>query len=355
MIGQRIKQARSAAGLSLRTLAAQTGVSHTAIAKYERGDALPSSEVLLALSQALGVRVEYFFRAGGIELAGVEYRKHARLPQKALRRIQGAVLEQLERFLELQELLPQRRVPPFSVAANLPTRVTTLDAIEDLALELRNTWGLGRNPVPVLCDTLEERGILVFQVATPAEGKFDGLAAKFDNAPIVVVGQDWPGDRQRFTLAHELGHLVLDGRLAPGLDEEKAAHRFAGAFLAPRPEVIKELGTARTRLEPRELCVLKAAYGLSMRAWLFRARDLGILSEHAYIEHQKLFRSRGWHTREPCDPYPRERPQLFSQLLFHALAEDLITESKAAELMGLSAMDFHAMRHMERADAAAHQ
>ncbi|MBK1631927.1 transcriptional regulator [Thiohalocapsa halophila] len=355
MIGQRIKQARAAAGLSLRALSAQAGVSHTAIAKYEQGDATPSSEVLLTLSKALGVRVEYFFRAGGIELQGVEYRKQARVPQKALRRIEAATLEQLERFLELQELIPQRLVRPFSVPANLPTRIATLDAIEDLALALRSAWGLGRNPIPVLCDSLEERGILVFQVETPAGGQFDGLAAKVQDMPVVVVGRDWPGDRQRFTLAHELGHLVLDGRLAPELDEEKAAHRFAGAFLAPKPEVIKELGATRTRLEPRELCVLKAAYGLSMAAWLFRARDLGVLSEHAYIQHQKLFRSRAWHKREPCDPYPREAPQLFSQLLFHALAEDLVTESKAAELMGMSTMDFHAMRHMERADAAAHQ
>jgi hypothetical protein len=120
-------------------------------------------------------------------------------------------------------------------------------------------------------------------------------------------------------------------------------------------QVRKELGETRTRLEPRELCVLKNAYGLSMGAWLFRARDLGVFSESAYLQMVKSFRCRGWHKEEPCQECPREKPQLFEQIVFHALAEDLITESKPAELLAVPLMDFHALRNMERADAAAYQ
>jgi len=357
VIGNRIQLARKGAGLSLRALAERAGVSHTAIAKYEKGTATPSSGVLLALANALGVRVEYFLRTARVALEGVEYRKHARLPQKALAAAHADVIEQVERFLELQSYLPARVVPPFTVPAGLPARIESLDDIEDLAMTVRAAWGLGQNPVPVLTDMLEERGILVFQCAALhaglRDGKFDGLAAQVNGIPVVVVGRDWPGDRQRFTLAHELGHLVLQGRLAGHLDEEKAAHRFAGAFLVPAPEVRKELGSSRTWLEPRELCVLKGAYGLSMNAWLYRARDLDVLSEAAYLRAVKYFRSRGWHTKEPCDPYPKEKPQLFEQMVFHALAEDLISESKAAELLSVPLMDFQAMRHMECADAVA--
>jgi Zn-dependent peptidase ImmA (M78 family)/transcriptional regulator with XRE-family HTH domain len=355
MIGNRIKLARKAAGLSLRALADRAGISHTAISKYEKETATPSSGVLLSLAEALGVRVEYFLRTGQVNLKEVEYRKHSRLSKKTLDMVEGNVVEQVERFLELQDYLPSRVVPRFVVPAGLSERVDTLDEIEDVALEVRSVWGLGHNPVPVLTDMLEERGILVFLCEALHDGKFDGLAADVDGIPVVVVGSEWPGDRQRFTLAHELGHLVLNGRLAEELDEEKAAHRFAGAFLAPAPEVRKELGESRTRLEPRELCVLKNAYGLSMGAWLFRARDLGILSETAYLQMVKSFRSRGWHKEEPCQEYPQEKPQLFEQMVFHALAEDLITESKAAELLAVPLMDFHALRNMERADEAAYQ
>jgi Zn-dependent peptidase ImmA (M78 family)/transcriptional regulator with XRE-family HTH domain len=354
MIGNRIQLARKGAGLSLRALAERAGVSHTSIAKYESGATTPSSGILLALGKALGVRVEYFFRTARVDLKEVEYRKRSRLPKTVLDMIEGNVIEQVERFLELQTYLPARVLPPFGVPPGLPERIGSLVEIEDLALAVRLGWGLGQNPVPVLTDTLEERGILVFQCDVSHQDKFDGLAASVSGIPVVVVGRAWPGDRQRFTLAHELGHLVLKGRLGPDLNEEKAAHRFAGAFLVPEPEVYKELGASRTRLEPRELCVLKGAYGLSMGAWLFRARDLGIVSEASYLSTVKRFRARGWHKTEPCEPYPQERPQLFEQMVFHALAEDLIAESKAAELLAMPLMDFHAMRNMERSDAVAH-
>jgi Zn-dependent peptidase ImmA (M78 family) len=169
-----------------------------------------------------------------------------------------------------------------------------------------------------------------------------------------VVGVDWPGDRQRFTLAHELGHLILNGRLGEELleDEEKLANRFAGAFLAPKSEVLKELGEKRTWFEPRELCVLKKSYGLSMNAWLHRAHDLSIINDATNLKMVKLFRKHGWHKEEPCDEYPREEPQVFTQLVFHALAEDLVSESKAAELLGKSMKESRALRKVDHGESA---
>ena len=62
-----------------------------------------------------------------------------------------------------------------------------------------------------------------------SQAKFDGLAADINGLPFLIVSSQWPGDRQRFTLAHELGHRLLTGRLAPELNEEVACNRFAGA------------------------------------------------------------------------------------------------------------------------------
>lgn len=356
MIGERIQQARKAAGLSQRALAEQAGVSAMAISKYENNQSVPSSPILLALARALGVRTEYFFRQVEAELCEVEYRKHARIPKKVLTRIEGDVLEQVERYLELEKILPISPVAEFELPEqDLLAEVNEADQIEILANQLRDAWALGRNPVLDLTGTLEERGIKVFQTHAFREGRFDGLACKVNGAPIVVVGARWPGDRQRFTLAHELGHLLLENRISPALDIEKAANRFAGAFLAPASEVEKELGRRRTRFEPRELCVLKKAYGLSMGGWLHRARDLDIINQAAHLNMIKLFRKFGWHRQEPCDDYPREEPQVFTQLVFHALAEELLSESKAAELMGRSLMEFRAIRKVDHGEAAAYQ
>lgn len=352
MIGQRLKQARTAAGLSLRALAAQVGLSAMAISKYETGKAMPSSPVLLSLAKALGVSVEYFLRPKRIELEEVDYRKHSNLPKKILSQIEGDVLEQVERFLELKDYLPGAPVFEFKLPRGLPGRIAEYDEIEDVAELVRKGWGLGTNPIPELTDTLEERGIMVFQSKALHDSAFDGLAARVDGIPVVVVGAGWPGDRQRFTLAHELGHLVLKDRLTRKLDHEKAANRFAGAFLVPKGEVLKELGSIRTWLEPNELCVLKKTYGLSMGGWMHRAKDLGILSDTRYIAMVRFFGSRGWRKTEPCDEYPREKPKLFEQFVFRALAEDLISESKAAELLRKSLPEFHQLRNLERAGTA---
>lgn len=353
MIGGRIKQARRAAGLSLRALAERAGVTAMAISKYETGKSTPSSRVLLSLSKALGVRTEYFFRPVKVELQEVKHRKHSRLPKKALQQIEGDVKEQLERFVELEQLLPNGPLQAFKLPGNLVASVRGPDDIEILAQQLRESWNLGVDPIPVLTDMLEERGIKVFQSQAITE-RFDGMAATVDGIPVIVIGRGWPGDRQRFTLVHELGHLVLKGRLPPDLDEEAAANRFAGAFLAPANEVRKELGEKRTWLEPRELEVLKKTYGLSMQGWMRRAKDLGILPDTHYVAMRKFFSARGWNKTEPGDRYPPERPQLFEQLVYRALAQDLVSEAKAAELLRMPLLEFQKKRNMQSARAVAH-
>ena len=123
------------------------------------------------------------------------------------------------------------------------------------------------------------------------------------------------------------------------MDDEAESNRFAGAFLAPASER-KELGDRRVWLEPQELAALKNAYGLSMQAWMHRAKDLGIMSETRYIEMRKYFSKRDWNKTEPGEAYPKEHPQLFDQLVFRALAQDLISESKAAELLSCRCTNF---------------
>ena len=324
-----------------------------AISKYETGKSVPSSGVLLALAKVLDVRVEYFFRPVKVSLENVEYRKHSGIAKRVLDQIDADVVEQVERFVELETFLPKSPVATFRLP-KIPERVSAYDEIEDVALKVRKDWNLGQNAIPDLTDTLEERGIRVFLCEALHDNSFDGLAARVDGTPVVVVGKGWPGDRQRFTLAHELGHLLLQDRLSSRLDAERAANRFAGAFLVPAPEVRKELGPHRTWLEPQELCALKRAYGLSMQGWMHRAHHLGILSDASHLRMVKYFSAQGWRKKEPCEAYPREEPKLFEQLVFRALAEDAISESKAAELLKKPLPAFRAYRSL-RDGAASHQ
>lgn len=355
MFSIRLHRARKAAGLSLRDLGERVGVSHAAIKKYEDGVAMPSSDILIALSRALKVRTEYFFRPDSVALQGIEYRKRSSLPKKRLDAITHEIIDQIERRIELENLFPQSPVKSFEMIDGIVDHLSSVDQIEEVAECVRSAWCLGLDPIPDLIDVLETNGIRVFMIDADAENKFDGLAARVNGMPIVVVGRHWPGDRQRFTLAHELGHLILEGRLADDLDEEMACNRFAGAFLFPQASVLQELGQHRNAIELKELGLLKEEFGLSMAGILYRARDLGVITPAYREEQAKLFRFKGWFRKEPGDDYPSEKAHLFEQLVFHALAEEYIGESKAAELMNMPLQQFRRVRSMEGGDAAVNQ
>lgn len=354
MLGYRIQRARKALGFSLRYLAEKIGLSHAAIKKYEDNEVTPSSDMLIKLAKILHVRVEYFFRPERFTLVNIQYRKHADMPERHLEEITAKILDQIERRVELESLFPSSPIQKFS-KVDLPKKIKDINDIEVVADRIREQWNLGFEPLPDLIDIFEERGIKVFEIDNQHYPKFDGLYVDINDMPVIVVGNQWAGDRQRFTLAHELGHLFLDGRLFSGIDEESWCNRFAGAFLLPKQTLITILGEHRNYIEPRELSLLKQEFGISMTSILHRAEETGIISNALYRQLRSEFNERGWSKREPGQPSPKEKTHIFEQMIFRALAEEYIGESKAAELMNLSLESFRSMRAMESQDVASHQ
>ena len=197
------------------------------------------------------------------------------------------------------------------------------------------TWSLGVGAVPDMTELLEEHGVKVLKLDFPRA--VDGLTClvhRTDGSavPVVVFSTDKSIERQRFTLAHELGHLVMD--IPPGAPEEKICDRFAGAFLAPGGELIREVGLRRNDFGFGELVEIKRMFGVSAAALVIRMRDLGIIDEATV---SRIFRGigRAWRTQEPCPLERSESPRRFRRLCLRALAEDVISEAKAAELLGL--------------------
>ena len=325
-IGQRIKQARKAGNLSMRELAERAQISPMAISKYERDQDTPSSGVLLRLAQSLDASIDFFFRPMTATVTLQAYRKHTVLGTKEQEAIQMRIQEWLERYLETEELFPDEHR-----AVTLPSYdVHSLDQVEDAAASLRQAWNLGLDPIENLTQLLEDQGIKVGLVG--GFEHFDACTFLADSDPVIVSKADLPGDRQRFNLAHELGHLVL--HLAGDLDSEDASHRFVGAFLVSAEAARFELGVRRSTLDMNELHLLKQKYGLSMQAWIFRARDLEIISPSMARQLFQQFRASGWHRKEPGEDYPSEKPLRMERLIYRALAEDLISRSKAQELLG---------------------
>ena len=336
MFSERLRIARKRSGLSLRELSSHMDgiVSAQAIGKYERGEMMPSSTVAIALARALDVSMIYLLSSSEVSLTSVEFRKLASTKARERAAVEAEVLDHVERYLQVEDLLgiaSNRQEDP----GGAPYPIESVEDAERAALSLRAGWNLGGGPIPDMTELLEERGIKVFKLTLPKS--VDGLTclvrrAEGEDVPVVVCSTAKSIERQRFTIAHELGHMVME--IPPGVPEEKACHRFAGAFLVPQEELMREVGRRRLNFGSGELIQIKQMFGVSAAALVVRMRDLGIITESTVAG---IFRGVGksWRRDEPCPLERTESPGRFRRLCLRALAEGAISESKAAELLGL--------------------
>ena len=340
MVGQRILQARRARGFSQRELAARAGdISAQAISLYENGEDMPSSPVLIRLASALDVGTDYFFRTVSVDLGQPAYRKHCSLPQREMKAVECRVVDAVERYLEVEALLGLDVDDHFELPPSFNEPVRGLEHAERSADELRTFWRIGADALNNLTELLEDHGTKV--VFVKADNRFDGCAYHKGSVPVIAVNREMPGDRMRLDLAHELGHLVLSfPEGTPGKEQESTAFRFAAAFLVPADTARRELGMKRSNLSVFELLSLKHKYGISMQAWVRRARDLDIISEAAYGKLCREFAIRGWRIREPGEPLRREESDRQLRLVVRAYSSGLISESRGAKLLGMLVHQF---------------
>lgn len=346
MIADRIRLARRKAGLSLRDLAAAMDdrVTPQAIGKYERGEDIPSSGVLLALAKALNVTVSYLMDTQGFVLSGVEFRTKANTTSSDRAVVETEVLEWIERYLQIEHVLELDSAEWKSPFACLKVLNAPADA-EYLAKEVRERWKLGIDPIPNMTELLEEKGLKVLIVPLPDRvSGFTCMVSREEGEPglpVIVINGKFSLERRRLTLAHELLHRLIDTDCLSDKDEEKAANLFAGAFLMPREHLMRETGKQRNALGYRELIDLKRLYRVSGAALLMRLRQVGIISESTLTYAFQTI-ARGWRTQEPHELEPpsergqRECPLRFERLCYRALAEDFVSLSKAAELLRIS-------------------
>lgn len=332
VFAHRFKTARLIAGLSQQDLAKKLDITKQSISKYERSLMLPDSSQLINISNALNFPPDYFFRPLTVKLENVEFRKRSKLKGKKLEAVKAKVIDEVERYLELEELLGVNH--PFSNPIK-ETPISSLDDVENASDKLLQEWNLGHNPLPNVIEMVEDNGVKVIEI--DAQEDFDGLSDLVgDSIPVIVVNKNTDIVRKRFNLLHELGHLLLQiSSDVNKKDKEGFCNRFAGAMLIPKDVIVKELGIKRNKFYIKELVEIKEYFGISIAAIVYRASEFGIINE-SYCRRFWQRRNQDKNLKFEINGYGeykgKESSGRFQQLLYKALAEEIITVSKAAYL-----------------------
>jgi len=352
MIGERIKQARLALGATLDEIASDltdggTPITKAGLSKYEKGKSTPSQTFLIALAKRLKVKPSFFVTEPTCELCWHAFRRQAKLPQKLQDHVKASAEQKVEAQLWLISIFHQEEKPRFP----RPVSVSSFEEAEQAASHLRHTWGLRNQTIGCLVELAESNGVIVVDHAgLERDRQFDGLCGVANGTfPVAVISTSVTDDRIRYTLAHELGHLVMDCGDVPEKEEEEFAHRFASAFIVPEAIMRKELGEQRRNIALREFAVLKQKHGLSMQSLVRRALDLDIVSQSHYASLFRQFSSMGWRKKEPVDYKSDEQPKRLLQLLLRALSEGIITEERAEQI--LPGCTKNSLRRYTRPDA----
>lgn len=336
--GNRLKLARKMAGYSLQDLADALGnqVTKQSLNKYEMGLMNPSGEVLLSIANALRVKPDYFFKQQSLELGQILFRKKQSLSKKQEEAIVEKLRDYIERYLEIEHILGNQQV--FENPLRNYT-ITNLTDIENAANSLRNAWQLGTDPISNIAEMLEAKGIKVSLIEDVDD--FDGLAVITSTGiPVVVVNQtNKPTERVRFTILHELAHLLLNFDAAIVQNEklvETYCHRFASTFLLPTDMLIHRIGYKRVHIRIQELISIKEYFGISIRAIIHRLKDLQVITDDYYRRWNVYLSKEYGGKAEPGNYTIPEKARTFDALVNKALAEEIITMSKAAALWNVS-------------------
>ena len=304
-LGQRIAGARRDRGWTQAELAARVDLTQTAVSRIETGARAVGSLELAELAEALGVSVLDLLRAGQRPMLAIAARlgrfRDPGAVDRALRRAQ--TLTRLDELLDSVLDAPSGKSPPPRLGGADrrrdgrpdggpgPPRLggvgrgPAVDQGRRLAGEVRQELGLGDGPIARFPELLEERFQLDVDLS-PLPEAVDGLCVSVGARALILVGSGKPSSRQRFTLAHELAHYLVDDLDPLYVDErgvrarsvaEMRANAFAAHLLMPEPGVRAAIeGTA----DDAERAVRVAlTFGTSVSAAAYQLGNLGLLPE----------------------------------------------------------------------------
>lgn len=302
--------AREALALTQSELAPLARMSQGQLSRVEGGLLTPSEEAIDFLARACEVPKEFFFQPQQPIGPGVSEFFHRRRQDVSAKTLKQAHARITIILLHLKTLLRAAEIDDCRIPR---LDIDEFKSVAEAARAVRAVWGLPAGPVQNLIGAIESAGAIVVRcdLASP---RIDAISRWVPGLPpVFFLNKGMPADRERLSLAHELGHLVL--HRSPVLEMESEANQFAGEFLMPASDIRHDFG----RVNLHRLAVLKPYWRTSMAALLHRAADLEVVTERSARSLWMQLGKAGYKRREPPElDFPHEEPTLFHGLLdFH--------------------------------------
>lgn len=334
---QLVTLARLTRRLTQSQLADRLGVGQGTISKIEAGVIGVTEDEADGVASVLDYPRHFFFSDVRIEGPGVPELYHNRKKRKVgATALQCAYATAAVREMHIDALL--RSWEPVDDFPAFPIDEFHYDPPK-IARTIRAMWRIPPGPIHNITELIEEAGGIIMRCdfATP---HIDGFSRyRKSKPPLYFLNINLLPDRWRWTLAHELGHVVMHSSADPYDDIEKDANQFASEFLMPAQEIRSQL----LNLSFQKLAALKRQWKVAMQALLMRAGDLDLITPR---QKQYMFMSltkAGYRMREPeaLDP-PVEEPKLLAAIIeYHRVTLDY-SEEDIRQALAVGEGDYYA-------------
>jgi len=335
-VGDMLRLARQRLGFTQKAAAERMGVAQPVLSRFENGPTEPDDAFLHKAASVYRLPREFFDLRDPVY--GPPVSVHPMLRAKAdisARDLDMVVSEMNLRVMHVRRFLDAVDYAPTSALPSL--EIEQYGSPERVASVVRAHWSVPSGPVKNLTALVERSGVIV-GTSDFSGASISGMTFRVPGQPpLVLLNRNHPADRMRFTLAHELGHLVMHRFPTPEMEDE--ANAFASALLLPEREMREAFAGRRITLEL--LAALKPEWRVAMQALLMRAKGLGYLTDNQNRYLWQQISSRGWRTREPSElDFPHERPTVLNAIIKAHLSDLGFTMSELSSLVPLHESEF---------------
>jgi len=334
VFAQRLKAARKIRCMSQRDLcnALEGKVSSSAVEKYEKGLMMPSSDVLILIANVLGMNIDYFFTPLNpvVDPNGFKFKKSTGLSAKQVSAIKHQVCSEIEKYLQIESVLGRHSFFPFNYSDSL---ILSEKDARDLASRVRCDLNVALAPIVSVVSLLEFNGIMIIDLEL--DDDFSGTCTSVQDRKVIVINSKMSSEKTRYTLFHELGHLLMN--FAVDVDEEKLCNAFADEMLIPSDRLLEIMGNVRNDISLSELASIQKEYGVSIDVLMNKACQLGIITNRRYtLFRKKMKDNESFKAFVDASRIPADQTVMFVRLVYRALCDELITFSKAASYLNIS-------------------